>query len=194
MELGKVVLGTQITGGADGGSSEVRNPTLVRLLRQAGFAEQAGSGIPKIVRTWRGARRLPPTIENDPGRKVFRLTLEWELLASKRDDLWYRRLGVEISEDAGRLLTFARTAGAFDLTTARLVTGLSGRASVTLVSQLVTQQFVEVDETDEETDYKRAPPLDGVDRYLSLLRKKERIEHRGARRSGGYFPRSTKRD
>lgn len=45
------------------------------------------------------------------------------------------------------------------MTSARLVTGLSGRASVTLVSQLVTQQLVEVDETDEETVYKLAPRL-----------------------------------
>jgi hypothetical protein len=87
---------------------------------------------------WWSARRLPPTIENDPGRKVFGLTLDWEPLASKRDDPWYRKLGVGISVDAG-LLTFARKAGAFELTTARLVTGLYGRASVTLVLQLVTQ-------------------------------------------------------
>ncbi len=129
------------------------------------------------------------------------------------------------------------------------MTGLSGRASVTLVSQLVTQQFVEVDETDEETVYKLAPrlaelwektdapgpgrragttegisegitdrkarladmirqrpglrgpqlsvalslPASTVDRYLSQLRKEGRIEHRGARRTGGYFPRATKR-
>ncbi|MBK9965402.1 MAG: hypothetical protein IPP07_11085 [Holophagales bacterium] len=137
------------------------------------------------------------------------------------------------------------------------MTGLSGRASVTLVSQLVTRQLVEVDETDEETVYKLAPrlaelweridapahgrragaiegisegitegisegmtdrkarladmirqrpglrgpqlsvalslPASTVDRYLSQLRKEGRIEHRGARRTGGYFPRATKR-
>ena len=133
------------------------------------------------------------------------------------------------------------------------MTGLSGRASVTLVPQLVTQQFVEVDETDEETVYKLAPrlaelwektdapgpgrragttegisegisegitdrkarladmirqrpglrgpqlsvalslPASTVDRYLSQLRKEGRIEQRGARRTGGYFPRATKR-
>jgi len=32
-----------------------------------------------------------------------------------------------------------------------------------------------------------------VDRYLSQLRKEGRIEHRGARRTGGYSPRSSKR-
>jgi hypothetical protein len=42
---------------------------------------------------------------------------------------------------------------------ARLVTGLSGRVSVTVVLQLVTQQLVEVDETDEGTVYKLSPRL-----------------------------------
>lgn len=143
----------------DGGSSQVRNPILVRLFRQAGYAEQAGSGIPKIVHTWRAAHRAPPAIVNDPGAKLYRLTLGWKPLKSQRDEEWYRKLGVEITEDAGRLLTYAREHGAFDLTRARLVTGLSGSATVSLASYLVTQQLLAADEAEGEPAYSLAPHL-----------------------------------
>jgi len=35
-----------------GGVSDCRNPALQRLFRMAGFGEQAGSGIPRILRAW----------------------------------------------------------------------------------------------------------------------------------------------
>lgn len=143
----------------DGGSSQVRNPTLVRLFRQAGFAEQAGTGIPKIVRTWRGAERVPPAIDNDPGQKLFRLTLEWRPFKSSRDEEWYRKVGAEISENAGRLLTYSRERGPFGVTRARLVTGLSGRETMALVSHLVTQQLLAADEVEGEPVYSLAPHL-----------------------------------
>ncbi|HQN09161.1 MAG TPA: ATP-binding protein, partial [Thermoanaerobaculia bacterium] len=146
----------------DGGTSELRNPLLVRLLRQAGFAEQAGTGIPKIVRTWRGAQRIPPSIDNDPGQKLFRLTLDWRPLKSQRDEAWYRKLGVEIDENGSRLLTYGREHGAFDVTKARLVTGLPGREAVRLVSQLVTQQLLAADEVDGTAIYSLAPHLQEI--------------------------------
>ena len=59
----------------EGGATESRNPLLARLFRQA--AEQAGTGIPTIVTQWRTSHRQAPEIANDPGRKLYRLTLVW---------------------------------------------------------------------------------------------------------------------
>lgn len=143
----------------DGGSSQLRNPNLVRLLRQVGFAEQAGTGIPSIVRAWRRALRQPPIIENDPGRKLYRLTLGWLPLATKRDEAWYRQLGVEVSEDAARLLTVAREAGPIEQTRARLVTGLSGREVTRLLSSLVVQGLLVPEEGGEAPSYGLATHL-----------------------------------
>ncbi len=42
-----------------GGFSETRNPLIARVLRQAGLAEQAGSGLPLIRRTWDETGRPP---------------------------------------------------------------------------------------------------------------------------------------
>ncbi len=78
----------------DGGVSQLRNPLLVRLLRQAGFAEQAGTGIVAIVRAWRAAKRPPPQMENDPGCKKFTLTLPWLPLASEEWTNWLHQQGI----------------------------------------------------------------------------------------------------
>ena len=54
-----------------------RHPVVVRILRQAGLAEQAGSGLPYVRRLWTAAQRPPPTIANDPARKRFEVVFEW---------------------------------------------------------------------------------------------------------------------
>ncbi len=51
-----------------GGRSECRNPTLQRLFRMAGIGEQAGSGVPSILRAWRTQHwRVPAIQENLDG-------------------------------------------------------------------------------------------------------------------------------
>ncbi|MCP4655298.1 MAG: hypothetical protein GY856_07760 [bacterium] len=62
----------------EGGISDPRNPLLVQLMRQAGYAEQAGRGIRGIIETWRRAGRESPEIINERGRKRYRLELPWQ--------------------------------------------------------------------------------------------------------------------
>jgi ATP-dependent DNA helicase RecG len=143
----------------DGGSSQLRNPLLTRMLRQAGFAEQAGTGIPSIVRTWRAAGRVPPVITNDRARKFYALDLRWTLLQTARDDEWFRRLGLSVTTDAGRLLTHARERGALDRSAARLVTGLSGRDVEALLADLVTKRLLIASEDDDHDAFRLVPHL-----------------------------------
>ncbi len=60
-----------------GGFSETRNPLIARMLRQAGLAEQAGSGLPRIRRTWDETGRPKPLLRNDGGRKRFEMIFPW---------------------------------------------------------------------------------------------------------------------
>lgn len=143
----------------DGGSSNLRNPMLVRLLRQAGFAEQAGTGIPAIVRAWRTAERVPPEIVNDPGRKQFRLILQWQALIVPHAEQWRSRLGASISPDAARVLALGHEWGAVDRTSARLATGLSVSKVATMLSELVTQQLLLPAEDSAEDVYRIAPHI-----------------------------------
>lgn len=122
----------------DGGVSQLRNPLLARMLRQAGFAEQAGTGIMAIVRAWRSARRGPPRIDNDPGRKQFSLILPWEPLVGPEVAGWLRRLGYGPDEDAGRLLVVARERPLLRWVDARLTTGMAPHRLAALIARLVT--------------------------------------------------------
>ncbi len=61
-----------------GGFSETRNPLITRVLRQAGLAEQAGSGLPFISDNWTHSGRSRPQLDNDPGRKCFKLLFRWQ--------------------------------------------------------------------------------------------------------------------
>lgn len=123
----------------DGGVSQLRNPLLARMLRQAGFAEQAGTGIMAIVRAWRSTRRRPPRFDNDPGRKQFSLTLPWEPLVGPETADWLWRLGLGTDEDAGRLLAVARSAPVLTWVDARLTTGMAQSRLAALIARLVSE-------------------------------------------------------
>ncbi len=61
----------------DGGRSAPRNPLLAQLMRQAGFIEQTGRGVVRILERWRESGRESPEIANDPGGKLYGLWLSW---------------------------------------------------------------------------------------------------------------------
>jgi len=142
----------------DGGSSDLRNPLLARLFRQAGYAEQAGTGIPAIVRTWREVEREPPEIVNEPGTKRYRLVLHWDRQPKHEDLYWKQLLGVSVSDDEARVLDLARASATIDRTRARLATGRSVRETAAALSHLVTNRLLEP--LDGELDqYRLAPHL-----------------------------------
>ncbi len=60
-----------------GGFSETRNPLIARVLRQAGLAKKAGSGLPFIRRTWGETGRPTPELHNDGDRRRFEITFRW---------------------------------------------------------------------------------------------------------------------
>jgi ATP-dependent DNA helicase RecG len=148
-----------ITTMLDGGSSQLRNPLLVRLLRQAGFAEQAGAGIPTIVRTWRRADRVPPELVNHPGTKHFCLVLHWRKLELPRDSRWHSAIGATVSPDGARVLSHLNQVGTVDRAEVRLVTGLPGREATQLLAELAAQRLVQPADDHEEPTYRMAAHL-----------------------------------
>ncbi len=134
----------------DGGGGELRNPLLVRVFRQAGYAEQAGTGIPSIVKTWREVDRKAPEIINDPGRKLYRLDLHWALRPKREDRYWKDLLGVSVSDDEAQILDLARGGAVFDRTRARLVTGRSARETALAIGRLLTNRLLDVVDGDRD--------------------------------------------
>jgi ATP-dependent DNA helicase RecG len=145
----------------DGGASDLRNPRLARLMRQIGFAEQAGTGVPTIVRTWRQVERTPPVVLNDPGRKTYRLILSWDRVPKREDAFWKTRLGASVSPDEARILDWLRHAGVAERAAARMATGATARATRQMVEHLLVNGLLE--SVDEASDYVRiAPHIAGI--------------------------------
>ncbi|NOY27512.1 MAG: helix-turn-helix domain-containing protein, partial [Oligoflexia bacterium] len=67
---------------ASGGHSLLRNPLIAKLLRQADLAEQAGTGLPLMLDTWRQAGRPELEIRNDPASKTFEIGFPWGVYAA----------------------------------------------------------------------------------------------------------------
>ena len=88
----------------DGGKSQARNPLIARALRIVGFAELAGSGICALQFAWRDAHRRPPVIESDREGNTFSLTLDWREVPNAYDEVWKKKLGVQLTEQQAEVL------------------------------------------------------------------------------------------
>ena len=138
----------------DGGVSDLRNPRIARLMRLIGYAEQVGTGIATIVRTWRAVDRTPPVVVNDPGRKTYGLTLSWARVPQHDDAFWKAHIGASVSSGEARLLAWLREVGAAPRSSARLATGATARATRAMVEHLLVNRLVET--VDDEGEIKAA--------------------------------------
>jgi ATP-dependent DNA helicase RecG len=141
-----------------GGASDLRNPRIVRVLRHLGFAEQAGSGIPSIIREWRSVDRVPPEVQNDPGKKTYQLVLGWDLVQKLESAFWKKLLGASISPDEARLLDWLRRVEVGDRANMRLATGRSLRETQAMLERLSVNRLVEAI-GDEGDRYRLVPHI-----------------------------------
>ncbi len=175
-----------------GGFSETRNPLIARVLRQAGLAEQAGSGLPLILRTWNETRRPTPVLLNDGGRKRFEMTFPW---GEGRDG--------GVNGGAG-----GATDGVSEPLSKRgePVNGLVGPANgpsgpanepANLTAEvplpervlrlLIAEPGLRVPEIVADLGSSRS----SVKRALKALKADGRVKFRGATKTGGYYPTSS---
>lgn len=106
-----------------GNRSDPRNPALVRMFRLVGLAEEAGSGIPRIVQAWRGLGYEVPSFDLGWSRQEFSVQLKFVHLLSQDDREWLARLGIPLSDDEQLGLVIARHDGYVDNASLRQVTG-----------------------------------------------------------------------
>jgi predicted HTH transcriptional regulator len=106
-----------------GDRSDPRNPDLLRMFRLIGLAEEAGSGMPKIVASWRALGYQPPEIEAGTERYEFEIWLRHAHLLSDDDRDWLRSLGNTWTEAEQVALIYARDEGEIDNWRLRTLTG-----------------------------------------------------------------------
>ncbi len=71
-----------------GGNSKSRNPAMQLMLRMVGFGDNAGSGIPTILNTWKEADWVEPNLYEDTHLNQVTLTLKtWASWTESVDEL-----------------------------------------------------------------------------------------------------------
>jgi predicted HTH transcriptional regulator len=63
----------------EGGRSDPRNPTIAKMFSLVGLVERAGSGLYRIMETWKGNGLEPPLIEESLNPPTVKLTLSMKM-------------------------------------------------------------------------------------------------------------------
>ncbi len=190
---------------AGGGHSLLRNPLIARLLRQANLAEQAGTGLPLILATWREAGRQPPEIRNDPGTKLFEIIFPWGPREDARGGVSggvdgpvdepvsepvaaYTSRDEGVGEGVGEGVSEGVSEGVNegvpgDADGAALSDGGRGAHERKLLSLLAASPGLRTPHLVEQMGLSRAT----VERVLKSLKTAGRVTFRGAPKTGGYY-------
>lgn len=107
-----------------GDRADPRNPELVRMFRLIGLADEAGSGVPRIVQAWHQLGYEPPAFDVGHDRYEFVVTMGYVDLLSPADRDWLNELGLSFGEEEQLALITARHEGTIDNASLRVMTGL----------------------------------------------------------------------
>lgn len=164
-----------------GDRSDPRNPVLLKMFRYISLAEEAGTGVPKILRIWREAGLLLPSVISDSERYEFALTLKLVHLLSEQDREWLslcaksapnaEQLGLlesapTLTPNEQIALIQARNTGSITNATIQALTG-SHRADVThLLVGLKERGLLERESSGRWASYKL--PMGLIDAYHQI--------------------------
>jgi predicted HTH transcriptional regulator/predicted transcriptional regulator len=115
-----------VPGPHGGNRSDPRNPALLRMFRRIGLSEEAGTGVPRIFRSWRESGFEPPQIDLQSEFDEFGITLPYQHLLSNEDRSWLDDFGAPLTRAEQLALVIARHDEWVDNEAVRNVTGLHG--------------------------------------------------------------------
>lgn len=140
-----------------GDRSDPRNPTLVRLFRHIGLADEAGTGMPKIIQAWRKLGFRLPEIETGVERYEFTLHLRHAHFLSDDDRQWLHSFGDQWGEAEQIALVIARHRGEVDNASIRRLTGQHMVDVTRVLGGLRDRGFLEMDGTTRGARYRLGP-------------------------------------
>lgn len=144
-----------------GDRSDPRNPVLVRMFRFVGLAEEAGTGMPKIIKAWRELGLQLPAIDVGTERYEFSLLLRHAHLLSEEDRRWLGSLGAGWSEAEQLALVFVKHAGEVDNLKLRSLTGQHPADVTRVLGSLRDRGLLQMTGTGRSTRYELGPVATG---------------------------------
>ena len=123
------------------GAKEVRNPVIVRALRDIGFSEQSGWGLREVFRNWSELGLVPPGIDNDKSGKSFELLLQRKVLMSEEQLLFQAQIGINLQPKEAEAFANLCASDDAEITHAslRAALGLNGVETNKIVKRLIVQ-------------------------------------------------------
>lgn len=140
-----------------GDRSDPRNPLLVLMFRLIGLADEAGTGFPKIIKTWRDLGFHLPLIDVGTERYEFALDLRYVHLLSDDDRIWLQSLGTGWSEAEQIAMVYARHDGEVDNSRLRTLTGLHPADATKVLSGLRARGLFQVVGSGRAARYQLGP-------------------------------------
>jgi ATP-dependent DNA helicase RecG len=123
------------------GAKELRNPVIVRALRDIGFSEQSGWGLREVFRNWNELGRVPPVLHNDKSDKCFELSLQRKVLMSEKQILFQSQIGIKLQPKEAE--AFANLCASENSqashSSLRAALGLNGAETAQIVQELTVQ-------------------------------------------------------
>lgn len=151
-----------------GDRSDPRNPDLVTMFRLIGLAEEAGSGMAKIIQSWRALGFQLPAIDVGTERYEFSLELRYAHFLREDDRAWLLSLGYDWSEPEQLALVSARHTGTIDNLTLRSVTGLHSADATRVLRGLRDRELLQMVGGGRSTRYELSPQALSVAVQVSL--------------------------
>lgn len=142
-----------------GNRSQPRNPGLAFMFRQIGLAEEAGTGIPKIVQVWRELGFDLPEIHPGTDRYEFTLGLRYAHLLSEDDRIWLQSLSDHWTEEEQIALVLARHEGSVDNLRLRRMAGLHPTDATAFLGRLRDRGLLEIQGSGRGAYYRLASEL-----------------------------------
>ncbi len=147
-----------------GNHSDPRNPILTRMFRYIGIAEEAGTGIPKIIQAWRNLGLRMAAIDVGTEKYEFRLLLRHAHLLADDDRQWLTSIGDDWSESEQLALVVARHEGAVDKDTLCAMTGLHPADCTKVLSRLRSRGHLNLMGWGRRARYELGPAATGIPR------------------------------
>jgi ATP-dependent DNA helicase RecG len=124
------------------GDKEVRNQLIRTAFRMVGFGEQAGTGIPAMMRVWQQLGYLPPLIRNDKEQRSFQVAMLRKLLISEEQVLFQTSLGVSLTREEAKLFAYACSQQQVTDVEAGIVLSLPAADTRKILQKLVVQALL----------------------------------------------------
>jgi len=140
------------------------------------LAEEAGTGIPRILEIWRKAGLKLPSVSSDTERYEFELTLQLAHLLSKEDRLWLSRCA-KVDPSTGQLqlpgtnhldpneqlvLVQARNQGSINNAAVQALTGLHRADISVLLTKLRDRGFLIQESTRRWASYRLSDGIKAI--------------------------------